>query len=52
MKYVKTPDGKTFLCEDCVFFDETNCSETQRDLAQELFEQCGIIIAEKTVEYL
>lgn len=53
MKYVKTPQGDIFLCEQCEFFDDDFCNksevffnaENQKELANEMFEQTGILVA-------
>lgn len=52
MKYVETPTGEIFKLDDCRIFDEDFCCDTdvffnvenQKELADELFEQTGILV--------
>jgi len=52
MKYIKTPTGDVFKYDDCEIFNEDFCDETevflnievQKLLANELFEQTGILV--------
>ena len=54
MKYIKTPTGDVFKFDDCTIFDDDFCAETgiflnkenQKELADELFKQTGILVAD------
>ena len=46
MKYVKTPQGDIFLCEQCEFFDEVDLKDNKQKLKEELFDKHGVLIAE------
>ena len=53
MKYIKTPTGEVFEYDKCIIFDEDLSdsksffdAENQTVLAQELFEQAGILVAD------
>lgn len=53
MKYVKTPTGEIFPYNECEIFDDDFCNksevffnaENQKELANEMFEQTGILVA-------
>lgn len=52
MKYIRTPTGEVFEYDKCTIFDgDLNdlesffSAENQKELAQELFEQTGILVA-------
>lgn len=44
MKYVKTPDGQVYLCEECEFFNDLDY-DSQNELRVELFEKEGILVS-------
>lgn len=52
MKYIKTPDEKIYLLDDCEILeydeikDENEYNETQKELASLLFVQQGILVSE------
>lgn len=54
MRYIRTPTGDVFKFDDCEIFDNDFCDETgvflnvenQKLLANELFEQTGILIGD------
>ena len=51
MKYIETPLGDVFKYDECVIFEEDDSYDielsidTQEELAKDLFEQTGILIA-------
>ena len=47
MRYVRTPQGDIFLCEQCEFFDEVDLEDNQCQLKEELFYKQGVLISEK-----
>lgn len=52
MKYIKTPDEKIYLLDDCEILEydeiknENEYNETQKELASLLFVQQGILVSE------
>lgn len=53
MRFVETPTGEVFKYEDCRIFDDDSCNsgvffnvESQEQLAKELFDSTGILVAE------
>lgn len=54
MKYIRTPTGELFLYNECEIFDDDFCNksevffntENQEKLANKLFENTGILVAE------
>ncbi len=54
MRYIRTPTGEVFKYEDCEDFESDFCEttevffnvENQKELANEMFEQTGILVAD------
>jgi len=54
MKYIRTPTGEVFQYNECEIFDDDFCeitevfsnTEKQKELANEMFEQTGILVAD------
>lgn len=54
MRYIRTPTGDIFKYEDCEDFESDFCEntevffnvESQKELAEELFKQTGILVAD------
>ncbi len=54
MRYIRTPTGEVFKYEDCEDFESDFCenaevffnAENQKELANEMFEQTGILVAD------
>jgi len=54
MRYIRTPTGEVFKYEDCEDFEGDFCknakvffnAENQKELANEMFEQTGILVAD------
>ncbi len=54
MRYIRTPTGEVFKYEDCEDFESDSCettgvffnTEKQKELANEMFEQTGILVAD------
>ena len=52
MKFIETPSGEIYKFDDCRIFDDLNDlevsfnSENQNNLANELFENTGILVGE------
>lgn len=52
MRYIRTPTGDVFKYEDCEDFESDFCeitevffnTEKQKELANEMFEQTGILV--------
>lgn len=45
MQLIETPDGSIYRLCDCHIFHSNDCSDTQKDLADDLFVQSGILVA-------
>jgi len=54
MRYIRTPTGEIFKYKDCEDFESDFCETTevffntkiQKELANEMFEQIGILVAD------
>lgn len=55
MRYIRTPTGEVYKYDECEDFENDFCetievffiAENQKKLAEELFEQTGILIADE-----